>query len=66
MESKSIHIDILICKNVDYIIKATADFTGLEFGEDLDHSIKIFQKWQEYIENKNWPGSINVKMSRKL
>ena len=66
LESKSIHVDVLICENVDYIVKATADFTAPGFEEELEYSIKIFQEWQKDIKNKHWPGSINVKMSRKL
>jgi hypothetical protein len=66
LKSKSIHIDILICENVDYIVKSMTDLTAPEFGNDLEHSIKIFHDWQNDIKNNKWPGSINVRFSRKL
>jgi len=66
LRSKPIRVDILICEDVDYIVKATTEFTALEFGADLEHSIATFQEWQEEISSKGWPGSFNLKLSRRL
>ena len=66
LEKEPIHVDILICENIDYVVQATSDFTAPEFGDDLKHSISIFKEWEEEVQKNNWPGSINFKMSRKL
>lgn len=66
LESRPIRVDILVCEGIDYIVKATADFTAPEFGDDLKYSIKIFQEWHKEVNRNNWPGSINLKLSRKL
>ncbi len=66
LSTKSVRVDVLICEDIDYIVKATADFTAPEFGADLKHSIRTFQKWHDEVANKDWPGSFNLKLSRKL
>ncbi len=66
LKTKPIHVDILICEDIDYIIKSTTDFTAPEFSKDLKHSIQTFEKWQRKIERENWPGSLSLKFSRKL